>query len=228
MKFHFQDKPAYLIGIAGGSASGKTYLLKALRDIFKPEEVCILSQDNYYHPAEKQALDEKGFINFDLPGAVDAGAFLEDIMKLRSGQKVKRQEYTFNQPGLVGKLLTLQPAPVIVAEGIFTFHFREVFKWLDLKIFLDCRDDIKLQRRLERDSRERGVPEEITLYQWHNHVCPGYDQYLLPYRDEADIILTNNEGFAKGLEILSDHITAVLRRGDSTSAQFSSSREERF
>jgi uridine kinase len=217
LNFHSIEKPIYLIGIAGGSASGKTYLLRSLRNIFKEEEVCIISQDNYYHPAEKQTLDERGFINFDLPGAIDAEAFLEDVKRLQQGQFVERQEYMFNQPGIIGEWITLKPAPVIVAEGIFTFHFREVFNLLNLKIFLDCRDDIKLQRRLERDARERGVPEEITLYQWHNHVCPAYDQYLLPYRDEADIILTNNEGFGKGLELLADHIQSVLSRQLDTS-----------
>jgi uridine kinase len=203
------SKP-YIIGVAGGSASGKTYLLRSLREIFPQEEVCIISQDNYYHTAEKQQLDERGFINFDLPEAIDAAEFLEDLKKLRKGIAIQRQEYMFNQPGLVGELLTLKPAPVIVAEGIFTFHFREVFDVLDLKVFLDCREDIKLRRRLERDTRERGVPEETTLYQWHNHVCPGQERYLIPYRDEADVILTNNEGFGKGLELLADHIHAIL------------------
>ena len=212
MKFQSDNKPVYLIGIAGGSASGKTYLLRSLRDLFKEEEVCIISQDNYYHPAEKQQLDEKGYINFDLPEAIDADAFLDDVGKLKRGEIVERQEYMFNRPGVTGEMLTLQPAAVIVAEGIFTFHFREVFDLLHLKVFLDCREDIKLKRRLERDTKERGVPQEITLYQWHNHVCPGYDRYLLPYRDEADIILTNNEGFGKGLELLADHIQSVLFR----------------
>jgi uridine kinase len=212
LRFQSDKKPVYLIGIAGGSASGKTHLLRSLRGIFGEEEVCIISQDNYYHAAEKQQLDERGCINFDLPDAIDANEFLEDIKKLQRGDVAERQEYMFNQPGMVGEILTLQPAPVIVAEGIFTFHFREIFNLLNLKIFLDCREDIKLRRRLERDTKERGVPQEITLYQWHNHVCPGYDRYLLPYRDEADIILNNNEGFGKGLELLADHVKAVLFR----------------
>jgi uridine kinase len=202
--------PVYIIGIAGGSASGKTYLLKALRNFFSEGELCIISQDNYYHPADRQALDEKGFINFDLPEAIDTAAFLNDLNELKNGNPVQRQEYMFNQPGLIGSMLTLQPAPAIVIEGIFTFHFPEIFDMLDLKIFLDSREEIKLRRRLERDVKERGVTEEISLYQWHNHVLPAYNNYLMPYRDKADIILTNNEGFGKGLEILAGHIKDIL------------------
>jgi uridine kinase len=209
----------YIIGIAGGSASGKTYLLHSLRRLFTPEQVCIISQDNYYHPVEKQTLDEKGFINFDLPEAIDTTEFAADLERLKSGLAVQRREYMFNQPGVVGKMLTLEPAPVIVIEGIFTFHFPEIFERLDLKVFLDCKDEIMLQRRLERDIKERAVTEEISLYQWHHHVIPAYNSYLRPYRDNADIILTNNKGFGKGLEIMADHIKAILSGGPGLSSK---------
>lgn len=212
------DSPVYIIGIAGGSASGKTYFLRSLRRFFGEEAVCIISQDNYYHPAEKQTVDDKGFINFDLPEAIDVPAFLGDLHALKNGNEVMRQEYMFNQPGLTGGMLTLKPAPVIVIEGIFTFHFPAISDLLDLKVFLDSREDIKLRRRLERDVKERGVTEEISLYQWHNHVLPAYNSYLLPYRDKADIILTNNEGFGKGMVILADHIKAILSGNQDSSS----------
>jgi uridine kinase len=213
------DSPVYIIGITGSSASGKTFLLRSLRRFFGEGEVCIISQDNYYHPAEKQTVDEKGFINFDLPAAIDVAAFLADLQALKSGKEVTRQEYMFNQPGITGGILTLQPAPVIVIEGIFTFHFPEIFDLLDLKVFLDSLEEIKLRRRLERDVKERGVTEEISLYQWYNHVLPAYNSYLLPYRDKADIILTNNEGFGKGVVILADHVKATLSGHNDSSSK---------
>jgi uridine kinase len=200
----------YLIGIAGGSASGKTYFLRSVRQHFTEEQVCIISQDNYYRPVVEQQKDDKGEINFDLPEGVNDDQFLEDIARLARGETVGRQEYMFNQQGVAGKMLTLKPAPVIITEGIFIFHFHEIREMLDLKIFLDSRDDIKLKRRVARDTSERGLTEEVILYQWHHHVIPAYNRFLLPYRDEADVIFTNNESFAKGFGLIRDHIERKL------------------
>jgi len=204
-----QTKP-YLIGIAGGSASGKTFFLKSLRSHFNEDEVCIISQDNYYKPAIYQVKDEKGVINFDLPNGVDHAKFMEDVRSLSQNKSIEIQEYMFNQPGVIGGMITLKPAPVIIVEGIFIFHFKDIREILDLKVFMDSKEDIKLARRLARDVKERGVNEEIILYQWHNHVIPAYNEYLLPYRDDADVIITNNESFDKGFEIMRDHIRAVI------------------
>jgi len=203
------NKP-YLIGIAGGSASGKTYFLKLLRAFFTDDEVCIISQDNYYKPANQQLTDNQGMINFDLPEGVDDQQFLKDIENLSRNESFEMQEYMFNQPGVIGGMITIKPAPVIIVEGLFIFHFRAINKILDLKVFMDSKEDIKLARRLERDAKERGLTEEIILYQWHNHVIPAYNSYLLPYRDDADIIITNNATFDKGFEIMRDHIKALI------------------
>ena len=117
---------AYIIGIAGGSASGKTYMLKSLRGIFSEEEVCIVSQDDYYRPIEEQARDENGHINFDLPSGVDDIAFLNDLKTLASGREFTRKEYTFNNPAKTPEILVFKPAPVIIAEGLFLFYFEKI------------------------------------------------------------------------------------------------------
>jgi uridine kinase len=202
----------YLIGIAGGSASGKTYFLKNIRGSFDENEVCIISQDNYYRPAENQAKDEKGILNFDLPDGVNHTQFLEDIHALIHQKTVAREEYMFNKAGAKGKIIELKPAPVIVVEGLFIFYFKEIKRMLDVKIFLDSRDDTRLKRRMERDKNERGISAEMILYQWHNHVIPAYNRFLLPFRDEADVILTNNDSFEKGFEIVKDHVRSVVSR----------------
>lgn len=206
---------AYIIGIAGGSASGKTYFLRSIRNHFKEEEVCIVSQDNYYKPVHEQAKDLRGMINFDLPEGIDDRRFLDDIVRLSLGQTVEMEEYTFNQAGVRGRQLRLIPAPVILVEGLFIFYFERISKLLNLKIYMDSRDDIKLSRRLDRDEAERGLDRETILYQWHHHVFPTYKRYLLPYRDEADIIVTNNYAFEKGLEVITDHISARVQKMNS-------------
>jgi uridine kinase len=210
MKSYLGQKNYYLIGIAGGSASGKTYFLQSIRKVFPQHEVCIISQDDYYRPITEQVADENGEINFDLPESIDNEAFIRDVQALATGSKIQKKEYTFNNPNAEAKTYDFYPAPIIVVEGLFIFHITQIKKMLDLKIFMDSRDDIKLNRRLERDTKERGYPRETILYQWHNHVYPSYKQYLLPYKDEADIIITNNYAFDKGLELIIDHIHSIL------------------
>lgn len=211
----FKKNDIYFIGIAGGSASGKTYFIDALRKSFSLGEVCIISQDDYYKPLAEQQKDEKGETNFDLPGAIDAERFLADLEKLTQKQTIQIKEYNFNNPERPPQLKYICHAPVIVVEGLFIMHFKEIRNLLDLKVFMDAREDIKLSRRLLRDQDERGLSKENILYQWTNHVIPAYNKFLLPYRDECDIIITNNTSFHKGLEIITDHIRAqVLRRKD--------------
>jgi len=203
----------YLIGIAGGSASGKTLFLKKIREQFGVDEVCIISQDNYYRPAQNQKVDENGVINFDLPEGVDEARFLKDIDTLTQNNTVQYEEYTFNQPGVKGKMIVLEPAPVIMVEGLFLFHFTGVKNRLDLKVFMDAREDLKLARRIARDVAERGLDEDTVLYQWYNHAIPSFNEHLLRYRDEADIIITNNVSFDKGFEVMRNHVIRVLSHG---------------
>ena len=123
--YHFMN-PSFIIGITGGSGSGKTTLIRKLRKQFSKKELCIISQDDYYYPKEKQVMDNKGIHNFDLPGAIDKKAFLKDIQLLKKGKVLKRKEYTFNNENAKPKIITLHPAKIIVVEGLFIFHFKKL------------------------------------------------------------------------------------------------------
>ena len=205
-------KKPYLIGIAGGSASGKTYLLNALLNHFNADEICLISQDHYYKPQAEQFVDENGQINYDLPEGIDKSKLLADIEQLLLGNTIQKLEYTFNNPAAKPKELTIHPAPIIVIEGLFIFHFQELFNAFDLKIFIDADHDIKLTRRLERDQIERGYSKESILYQWHNHVMPAFDQYLLPYQNQCDVIIHNNDEIKKDIEQLAYQLRMFLSR----------------
>jgi len=104
----------------------------------------------------------------------------------------------------------MHPAPVLIMEGLFIFHYNEIREALDLKVYIDARDEVKLERRLKRDRDERGYEHDVVLYQWNNHVMPSYMQYLRPYRDEADVIVTNNQSYDLGLEVLKNHLAQIL------------------
>ena len=200
----------YLVGIAGGSASGKSLILKELLGYFDPEDISFITQDNYYLDRLKQVVDENGEVNFDLPTAIDRDALVKDVEALLNGETVVRKEYTFNNPKVLPEFVTVKPAKIIVVEGLFVFHFSELAQRLDLRVYIDARDDVKLLRRLKRDALERGYSESDVLYRWENHVKPCYKSYLRPYRDHCDVVLTNNVHYMKGLNVLVNHLKTLV------------------
>ncbi|MFB0908490.1 MAG: uridine kinase, partial [Spirosomataceae bacterium] len=150
------EKQPYIIGITGGSASGKTFFLNSLLQQFKEEEVCLISQDNYYRTKDRVPVDENGVQNYDLPEAIDFELFARHIQDLKEGKTVLHKEYTFNNLSVVPKILEFKPAPIIVVEGIFVFYSYFVSRLLDLKFFIDAKEHIKIKRRIIRDNTERG------------------------------------------------------------------------
>jgi uridine kinase len=204
------QKP-FIVGITGGSASGKTTFLNKLLTSFAPENVCLISQDNYYKSREYQTKDPNGVVNFDLPSCIDEEAYAHDILQVSQGKTVYRTEYTFNNPNIVPKQLEFRPAPIVVVEGIFVFYFEEIAKLLDLKVYIDAKEYIKLQRRIIRDKVERGYDLDDVLYRYAHHVAPTYEKYIKPYKNDADIIIPNNNNFEKGLEVLTTFLNAKTK-----------------
>lgn len=202
----------YIVGITGGSASGKTYFLHQLLGAFSEDEVCLISQDNYYRTQEFVPKDQNNIENYDLPEAIDFELYAQHINDLKNGKVVQHKEYVFNNPHVVPKILTFKPAPIIVVEGIFVFHSQEVSKLLDLRVFIDAREHIKIKRRIIRDNNERGYDLTDVLYRWENHVAPTYEKYIEPTKYSADIIINNNLHFEKGLSILTSFLNTKLAK----------------
>jgi uridine kinase len=200
----------FTIGITGGSGSGKTFFLKNLAEQFTEEEICFISQDNYYRPRDQQMEDEKGVKNFDLPEAIDHKQFYEDILQLKRGEVLRKTEYVFNNPNVTPKNLVFKPAPVIVIEGLFIQYFPDIEKELDLKIFIEAKDYVKLSRRIRRDSEERGYDLDDVLYRYHHHVMPVYEKLIAPLKHNADMVIPNNSSFHRALEVLMLAIRAKL------------------
>ena len=185
------EKPL-IIGICGGSGSGKTTLLRRLSEHFSSYNPSVFSMDNYYRPIEEQMKDENNVVNFDLPTALFSETLIKDLRNLITGQEIVVKEYFFNAPPDKNVLLTIRPSKVIIVEGLFLFHFHEIPPLLNMSIFVEVDHNVQLDRRLYRDQETRGYRREDILYQWNNHVLPCYEQYIAPYRNQADFIFQND------------------------------------
>ncbi len=205
-------KDILVVGITGGSGSGKTTFIRKIREQLPEKSVCVLSQDEYYRPIEEQMRDEQGIVNFDLPDAIDRKAFAKDIKRLIKGKTVRRKEYTFNNDKATAKDLIFKPAPILIIEGLFVFYYPEINKLLDLRIFLHAKENIKVIRRIKRDRIERNYPLEDVLYRYENHVLPAFEKYILPHKEEADLVINNNTQFNAALQVIIGFLKSRLRK----------------
>lgn len=206
------SKP-FIVGVAGGSGSGKTFFLNCFLRHFTVNEVCLVSQDDYYFPVPpNMTAEENKLFNFDLPSAIDHQQFERDINKLLNGETIYKKEYTFNNPAAIPKMLEIKTAPILIVEGLFILYFRDIARLLDTKIFIDAHGDIALQRRIKRDLTERGYSPDDVMYKWSHHVLPAYNEYLLPYKSECHKIITNNTHEAEDIIRTTAEISGELRQ----------------
>ncbi len=201
----------YLIGVTGGSGSGKTYFLDRILEKVGQEKVTLISQDNYYRKIEDQPVDENGVENFDLPESIDHELFAQDIARLKSGKEARVKEYTFNNPNIIPKTLIFRPSPIVIVEGIFVLHYPEVAQQIDLKLFVDAKDHIKIKRRILRDKVERGYDLEDVLYRYEKHVMPAYEQFIASHKREADLIICNDHSMDRALEVMTTFIKCKIK-----------------
>lgn len=205
-----QNQSPYIVGIAGGSASGKTTFINELTKIYSEDSICVISQDHYYKPLSEQVVDSNGEVNFDLPQGIDFDRLVKDVKKLKKGKRVSIVEYTFNNPDIFPKQINFYAAPIIIIEGLFIFADSNLDKLFDLKLYIDAEPEIMLKRRIKRDSKERGMTEAQIIYQWEEHVMPAYTSFLLPYKSSVDMVIVNNSHFKNSFEVLLHHFDRKL------------------
>lgn len=199
----------YLIGICGGSGSGKTFLLQQLIKNLNSEEITLISQDNYYHPIEQQRKEADGLTNFDHPESVNLDRLANDVRLILKGEAVTIQEYTFNNPLASAETITMKPAPIIIVEGLFVFLHPELSKLIDLKIFVEAHEHIRLARRLRRDATERNYSFDSVLRDWERFVAPMYRQYVEPTKYDCDLIIPNHSHMYRAVKVLMNHIQTL-------------------
>jgi uridine kinase len=203
-------KKPFVVGITGGSGSGKTHFLYRMMASFSASDICLISQDNYYKNILEQQKDFMGVENFDLPDSFRRQEFHQDLQKLINGESIALTEYTFNNATAVPKIIELNSAPIIIVEGLFTMYYEEIKSLLDLKLFVEAPDFLMMKRRILRDGKERGYDMDDVLHRYEHHVMPTYRKYILPTRYEADFIIPNESNFESALDVITAHLKSLL------------------
>jgi len=178
-----------IIGISGGSGSGKTTFVNQLRAESCGVDVLVLQLDHYYHDLSHLTPGERDKKNFDHPDSIDSNLLMSQLADLAQGRAVFRPTYDFASHTRSAETIQIQPAPVIILDGIFSLYWPEIRSILSLSIFVDVDDDVRFIRRLTRDVNERGRTVEGVIQQYLSTVKDMHDQNVAPQKHEADIVV---------------------------------------
>jgi uridine kinase len=181
----------FLVGIAGGSGAGKTALARALAAGLGPERAGLLGQDAYYRDRWKVPPEARAALDFDAPDAFDHGLFFRHVQSLRQGLAVRPPNYCFVTHCRLGPGAPVEPREVLIVEGIMLYHEPRIADLIDLRLFVDAPGDLRLHRRLRRDTLERGRSARAVVEQFRTTVEPAHTRWVAPTRARADLILVN-------------------------------------
>ena len=198
-----------VIGIAGGTASGKTTLMKNLISEFGGE-VTVLSHDNYYKRHDDMPYEQRCQLNYDEPAAFDTSLMVYHLDQLRHGYEIECPVYDFTVHNRSDETLHLVPKKVIIVEGILIFENEELRDLMDIKIFVDTDADIRLCRRIKRDVNKRGRSLESVLQQYQQTVKPMHDRYVEPSKRYADLVVPEGGKNLVALHMITGHIRRYL------------------
>ncbi|CAJ1084647.1 uridine-cytidine kinase-like 1a isoform X1 [Xyrichtys novacula] len=211
-----QSKEAFVIGLCGGSASGKTTVANKIIEALDVPWVVLLSMDSFYKDLspEDQILAASNDYNFDHPGAFDYELLVATLRKLKQGKSVKIPVYDFTTHRRQKDWKNVYGASVIIFEGIMSFADKELLKLLDMKIFVDTDSDIRLVRRLRRDITERGRDIEGVIKQYNKFVKPAFEQYIEPTMRLADIVVPRGGGNMVAIDLIVQHVHSQLEESE--------------
>ncbi len=182
-----------IIGITGGTGSGKTTVVQQIVSELPEDEVCVISQDSYYKDTSDLSFEERVAINFDHPQAIDFDLLVGHLQDLRNGKSFEQPVYSFIDHNRTGETVTTHPRKVIIVEGILIFSHPEIREMFDIKIFVHADSDERLIRRLKRDISERGRDLQEVLDRYQNTLKPMHQQFIEPTKEFADIIIPTNK-----------------------------------
>ena len=201
---------ALVVGIAGGTASGKTTVARKIVDAVHASKVAFLEQDSYYRDLSDVALEERAHFNFDHPDAFDVEKMVAHLQALKEGRGVDVPIYDFSRHTPKAETVRIEPAPVVMIEGILVLGIEPVRRLLDVKIFVDTDDDVRVIRRIERDVRDRGRTLEGVVEQYFRTVRPMHRGFVEPSKRHADIVIPHGGSNDVAIEMVAGAVRARL------------------
>ena len=202
-------KDICIVGIAGGSASGKTTIVNNIKELFQ-NDIELISHDNYYLSNDDKTMEERVKLNYYHPSSFDTYKMIEDVKKLKEGEIIYRPVYDYTQHTRAKEVVEVHPKKVIILEGILILEDPRLRDLMDIKVFVDTDADERLMRRILRDTQERGRTVESVLNQYVTTVKPMHEQFVEPSKKYADIIIPRGGENKIGIHILQEHLKLML------------------
>jgi uridine kinase len=200
-----------IIGISGGTGSGKTTVARRILENVSDEQVVFLQQDSYYRNLGDLPLELRHQINFDHPDALDNELFVNHVKALRAGEAIAMPVYDFATHMRKTETIRIEPKPILIIEGILVFVDAALRELMDVKIFVDTDDDLRFIRRMQRDIKERGRSVESVIKQYLDTVRPMHRQFVEPSKRHADVIIPEGGYNEVGIDLISGKIRAKLQ-----------------
>lgn len=204
------NRNPFVIGVAGGSGSGKSTVTRQVLASIGPEMASVVYQDDYYCDQTDLSPEERRKTNYDHPEAFDWPLMMQHVQALRRGESIEMPTYDFAEHNRASKTVTIQPAPVIVIEGLFALYDAELRKMMSLKIFVDTAPDVRFIRRLQRDISERGRNTESVINQYLETVRPMHKQFIEPTKRHAHVILPHGAN-GPAVDIITTKVMTFIR-----------------
>lgn len=201
-----------VIGIAGGTGSGKTTVVNKILQQLNTEGVNVLSQDNYYHDNQQLTLSEREVLNYDHPKSIDFDLLLKHVKALKNGENIEQPIYSFVTHSRTGDHVLVEPKNVLIVEGILVLTNSELLKEYDLKVFVHADSDERLIRRIRRDTQERGRDLQEVLHRYQTTLKPMHQEFIEPSKNEADLIVPNMKQNTVAIDFLSTVINNTLKK----------------
>lgn len=199
-----------IIGIVGGTGSGKSTVVKKIVESLPPHYVAVVPLDSYYNDTTEMTQEERRAINFDHPDAFDWKLLIKQVNSLRDGIAIEQPTYSYILNNRLPETIKVEPKPVIIIEGIMTLLNKKLREMMDLKIFVDCDSDERLIRNIQRDTVDRGRTVSMVMERYMEVLKPMHEQFIEPTKRYADIIIPQGGENIKGISILCKYIEGLV------------------
>mgnify|MGYP002522519399 FL=1 len=199
-----------VIGVAGGTGSGKSTLVKRLQEAFRNDDVATLCHDYYYKAHPELSYEERTKLNYDHPQAFDTDMMVEHIRALKNNVPIERPVYSFVEHNRTSETVPVKPSKVIIIDGILIFENKELRDLMDIKVYVDTDADIRLARRILRDVRDRGRSMESVITQYTTTVKPMHEEFVEPSKRYADVIIPEGGFNSVAVSMLIKNIRSIV------------------